>query len=138
MSICCGNSWVGTSGINGDRFYISSDKTTLVLSDGASGAGREGKVMMSKCCVESIENNPFLNSGLTAKEYLDKMIWKINNDLIRISQENNNYIFGTLIICIIYDDVITLASVGDSPAYFIRDNNIKRIFKPKKTYQNLI
>ena len=108
------------------------------MSDGASGAGREGKVMMSKCCVENIENNPFLNSNLTAKEYLDKMIWKINNDLIKISQESNNYIFGTLIICIIYDDVVTLASVGDSPAYFIRDNNIKRIVKPKKTYQSLI
>ena len=42
MAKCFGKSIVGTSGVNGDAFYISSDKSTIVLADGASGAGADG------------------------------------------------------------------------------------------------
>ncbi len=74
MSLCYGNSHVGTSGINGDSFYISPDNTVFMLSDGASGAGSEGKVIMSKLCAEMVKNNSFSLSELSAKDYLDKMI----------------------------------------------------------------
>jgi Serine/threonine protein phosphatase len=138
MSICFGDSIIGTSGINGDMFYISPDNTTLLLSDGASGAGSEGKVVMSKCCARNIEENPFCSSGLSPKAYLEKMIWKINNDLIGISQKSKTYTFGTLVICVIHNNKATFMSVGDSPAYFIHNNIIKRVARTKKTYQNLI
>ena len=59
MSMCYGNSLVGTSGVNGDSFYISPDNTVFMLSDGASGAGLEGKVIMSQLCTETVKNNPF-------------------------------------------------------------------------------
>jgi len=138
MPISYGKSIVGTSGINGDAFYISSDNSTLVLSDGASGAGADGKVAMSSCCIENIKAFPYHESGLTPKEYIDKTIWKINNDLINLSQESNKYIFGTVIVCIIKNDTLTVASVGDSPAYLIKENTIERIAKTKKKYDNLI
>ncbi len=138
MSICFGSSIVGTSGINGDMFYISPDNTTLLLSDGASGAGNEGKVVMSKCCVRNIDENPFGSSGLSPKVYLERMIWKINNDLIDISQKSKTYTFGTLVICVIHNNIATFASVGDSPAYYIHNDIIKRVARTKKTYQNLI
>ena len=117
MSICFGNSMTGTSGINGDMFYIYPDKTTFLLSDGASGAGEEGKVVMAKHCVKTIEENPFNLSGLSAKEYLDKMIWKINNDLIDISQKAMNYTFGTLVICVVHVNTAMITTIGDSSAY---------------------
>lgn len=138
MSKCFGSSLVGTSGINGDMFYISPDYTTLLLADGASGAGSEGKVVMSKCCVRNIEENPFCSSGLSPKSYMEQMIWKINNDLIEISQKSKAYTFGTLVICVIHNNIATFASVGDSPAYIIHDITIERVAKTKRTYQNLI
>lgn len=138
MSQCYGNSLVGTSGINGDSFYISPDNTVFMLSDGASGAGSEGKVLMSATCAEIIKNNPFSTSGLSAKDYLDKMIWEINGKLIEFSQSRKSLIFGTLVICAVCGDTVHIAAAGDSPAYFIRNNSISRAAKPKKKYQNLI
>ena len=138
MALCYGNSTVGTSGINGDMFFISADNTTIILSDGASGAGVDGKVIMSRHCAKTIEENPFTLSGLSAKEYLDKMIWKINNDLIEISQQSKTYIFGTLTICVVYNNIAAITSVGDSSAYFMRKHSVSKIAKAQKIYQNLI
>ena len=138
MAKCFGKSVVGTSGVNGDAFYISSDKSTIVLADGASGAGADGKVIMSKCCVENIEAFPFSKSNLSPKEYIEKIIWKITNDLIQHSQKQNKYIFGTLVISIISNNVATFASMGDSPAFLIKEGKIKRVSKTKKTYDNLV
>ncbi len=138
MSISHGNSLVGTSGVNGDSFYISPDNTVFMLSDGASGAGKEGKVIMSQLCTETVKNNPFSSSGLSAMDYLDKMIWQINNKLIEVSQSRKSLVFGTLVICVVCGDTAFIAAAGDSPAYFIRNNNAVRIAKSKKTYQNLI
>lgn len=138
MAKCFGKSIVGTSGVNGDAFYISSDKSTIILADGASGAGADGKTIMSKCCVENIEAFPFSKANLSPKEYIEKIIWKINNELIQHSQKQNKYIFGTLVICIISNNVATFASIGDSPAFLIKEGKIKRVSKTKKTYDNLI
>ena len=41
-----GATLVGSSGINGDSFYISPDEKVFILSDGASGAGKNGKVLI--------------------------------------------------------------------------------------------
>ena len=138
MAICFGDSLVGTSGINGDAFYISPDYSTILFADGASGAGNDGKVTMSRCCVRNIEAFPFFNSGLSPQKYIDELICKINNELIYISQKNNKYIFGTIVICVINDDFATFASIGDSSAFVISENNIERIAKTKKTYDNLV
>lgn len=138
MALCYGNSLVGTSGVNGDAFYISPDNTTIMLADGASGAGREGKVVMSSHCAKIIKENPFATSGLSAKDYLEKTIWKINNDLIHISQQSKTNTFGTLVICVVVNNIAIIASIGDSPAYFIHESSVKRVAKTRKTYQNLI
>lgn len=138
MADCYGDSLVGTSGVNGDMFYVSQDKTTLLLSDGASGAGDDGKVAMSHCCAKTVEEFPFSTSGLSPKEYLEAVIWKINNELIKLSQEKKKYIFGTLVICVISENKATFATVGDSPAFLINQEGIRRVAKPKKTYDNLI
>lgn len=138
MSICYGNSLVGTSGVNGDSFYISPDNRVFMLSDGASGAGSEGKVIMSRTCAETVKNNPFSSSGLSARNYLDKMVWEINGKLTEVSRSRKSLIFGTLVICAVCGDNVYVVSAGDSPAYFIRNNAVSRIAKPKKKYQNLI
>jgi len=138
MPICYGESLVGTSGINGDMFYISPDKTTLVLSDGASGAGKMGKVVMSECCVRNIKESPFCLSNLSAKEYIENMVWRINNELIYISQKSKTLTFGTLDICVIDNNVATIATIGDSPAYIIHDNTVKRVAKPVKRYKTIV
>lgn len=138
MALCVGCSMVGTSGINGDAYYISPDKTTFLLADGASGAGSEGKVLMSKLCVEVVKNNPFFLSEMSPKEYLVKLIWEINNRLIAVSQEQKHDIFGTIVIGVVKERVGTIVAIGDSPAFWIHGNTITRVAKTKKTYYNLV
>ena len=138
MGVFYGSSAVGTSGINGDTFFTSPDKSTMMLSDGASGAGDEGKVVMSNYCAKIIRESPFLNSGLSADEYFDKIIYRINNGLIKISQECKTYTFGTLVICLLQGDTAAVASIGDSPAYHIHGQTVKRVAKTKRTFSNLI
>ena len=87
MAKCYGNSLIGTSGINGDRFYISSDRSTIMLADGVSGAGADGKVAMSTLCVETAESMSFCESGLSPEVYIRENVWKINNELITMSQQ---------------------------------------------------
>ncbi|MFA7193228.1 MAG: hypothetical protein WC131_03850 [Bacilli bacterium] len=152
MPISFGNSVVGTSGINGDKFFIShnNNAATLLLSDGASGAGSQGKTKMSECCVRVVKENPFDPLKQSPKDYIKQMIWKMNNELIDISQKNNNNTFGTVVICVVANSncnsnnnnkknsKATFASIGDSPAYLIHNNFIKRIAKTKRSYSNLV
>lgn len=135
---CEGYSVAGTSGINGDAYYISPDQTTFLLADGASGAGRDGKVLMSNLCAEMAKSHPFSSSKLRPEEYLSQLIWEINNKLIAVSQERKRYIFGTIVVCVVKDDTATIAAIGDSPAFFIRHDTITRVAKPLKTYHNLV
>ena len=46
--ISYGSSCTGSSGVNGDIYYISPDNKVFILADGASGAGEAGKVLMGK------------------------------------------------------------------------------------------
>ena len=81
---------------------------------------------------------PLFPVETSAKDYIDKMIWQINNKLIEISQSRKSLVFGTLVICAVCGDTIHIAAAGDSPAYFLHNNTAVRIAKPKKKYQNLI
>lgn len=137
--ICCeGYSITGTSGINGDAYYISPDQTLFLLADGASGAGSEGKVLMARLCVETARNHPFSLSEQPPKEYLSALIWEVNNKLIALSQERGQYVFGTLIIGVVKDGLATVAAVGDSPGFYIHHNVVKQVAKTKKAYYNLV
>lgn len=138
MTCCEGYSITGTSGINGDAFYISPDQTLFLLADGASGAGSEGKVLMARLCVEAARNHPFPLSELSPKEYLSALIWEVNNKLIALSQERRQYVFGTLIIGVVKDGLVTVAAVGDSPGFYIHHNVVKQVAKTKKAYYNLV
>ncbi len=133
-----GNTMTGSSGSNGDVFYISPDKKAFLLADGASGAGVEGKQLMGKTCIDSIKNFDYVNSGLVASDYIDKLIWKINNELIDISQRYRKSIYGTIIIGIYDDGVLTITSIGDSPAFYYNGKETKRIAKNKKRYESMI
>lgn len=138
MLECFGDSRVGTSGVNGDAFYISPDASTLVLADGASGAGSDGKVWMSRCCVENAERFPFSSSGLTPRAYIDALMRRVNDELTELSRRRDHYIFGTLVLCVVSGGVASFASAGDSLALLAHGGRFARVGRPVKLYDNLI
>ncbi|WMJ22606.1 hypothetical protein RBG61_11495 [Paludicola sp. MB14-C6] len=133
-----GNTCVGSSNVNGDVFYISSDHKVYLLADGASGAGNDGKVLMGKICIEIIENFEYDSTKLNAKEYIDQLFWKINNRLIETSQYFKKLVFGTLNLAVVDDDILTITTLGDSPAFYYNGVEINRVAKNKKQYEWMI
>ena len=133
-----GTTMIGTSGVNGDAFYISPDKKVYILSDGASGAGKDGKVVMSNTCVEIAKKYDFTTLNLSAKEYVDFLFWKMNNQLINLSQKNRTRFYGTIIIAVIDNNELTVTTFGDSPAFLFSDGIISRVAKNKKRYEDMI
>lgn len=133
-----GTTMTGTSGVNGDSFYISDNKKVFILSDGASGAGSNGKVLMSNTCIEEAKNYDYLTSKLDAKNYVDTLFWKINNKLIEISQESRQLAYGTIIIAVVDKATLTVTTFGDSPAYLMTAGKIKRVARNKKRYEDMI
>jgi len=128
----------GSSGVNGDVFYISPDNKVFLLADGASGAGNDGKVLMGKTCIEIVKEFDYSSSRLDAKEYVDKLFWKINNRLIEISQEHRKLVYGTIDIAIFDNGILTVTTLGDSPVFYYDEHEIKRVAKNPKKYEDMI
>jgi|GEM_PF-2307762 len=133
-----GKSMVGSTGINGDVFYVSHDQKVFLLADGASGAGEHGKVLMGKTCVDIATEFDYSISKFEPKEYVDKLLNKINQRLIELSQEYKKGVCGTIIIAIVDNETLTVTTLGDSPAYLCSNNSIFRVAKNQRRYENLI
>lgn len=133
-----GAAHTGSSGINGDVFFISYDKKVFLLADGASGAGDDGKVLMGRICIDIAKQFDYSSSDLDAKEYVDKLFWKINNRLIEVSQERKSLVYGTVDIAVFDNGTLTITTLGDSPAYYFNGVESKRIAKNQKKYEGMI
>ena len=136
--IAYGKTLTGSSGVNGDNFYISPDNRLFVLADGASGAGKDGKVVMSSTCVGVARQFDFISSGLSPREYIDSLFHKINQTLIEISQREQVLCYGTLVIAFINNDDLWITKYGDSPAYLMKDGKIERVARNRRRYEDMI
>lgn len=133
-----GATLTGSTGINGDSYYISPDNKVFILSDGATGAGEKGKVIMSNTCVEIAKQYDFSASNLDPKDYVDSLFYRMNNKLIEISQNHRQRLYGTIVIAVIEKNTLTVTTLGDSPAYLLVDGIIKRVAKNKLKYTDMI
>lgn len=127
---------VGASGINADSYYISQDRKILSIADGASGAF--DKVGAGVICMDVIKEFDFYSSGLKPQEYILQCINDANNRLIRKSQQDGYLSFGTMTMVVIDEGRLSIGAVGDTPAFLIQGNKIRKIIKPKKRYAKLI
>lgn len=131
-------SLTGSSGVNGDMVYAAEDGKLFILADGASGAGKDGKVLMGKICQETALEYTYSASEITAAEYVNNLLRKINERLTDVSREHNSYVFGTLDIALIEDGMLTVTSMGDSPMYLKNKYSISQIGRCPKKYEWMI
>jgi serine/threonine protein phosphatase PrpC len=109
-----------------------------VLADGASGAGREGKVAMSRTCVELARSFDFRTSGLNPHDYISALFNRINDALIVLSQREGVLCFGTIVIALIENGELWTTTFGDSPAYLLKGGEMIRLAKNAKRYEWMI
>jgi serine/threonine protein phosphatase PrpC len=131
-----GLSNVGSSGVNADRYYISSDNNVYAISDGASGAF--DKVGAATICMNSISERDYSDTGFDPIEYLKLCIKNANGKLIEKSLRDECLSFGTMTIALLDKNKLYIGAVGDTPAYLIKDNEIFKGIKPKRRYSDLI
>jgi len=133
-----GATLAGSSGVNGDKFYISTNRRLFVLADGASGAGPDGKVAMSATCVQIASEFDFVGADLAPGEYINTLLHKINLALIALSQETGVLCFGTLVIAFVHENSLWVTTYGDSPAYLMQGGKTMRVARNLRRYENMI
>lgn len=127
---------VGASGINADSYHISQDRKIFAIADGASGAF--DKVGAGVICMNVIKELNYHYSGLKPQEYILHCINVANNRLIEKSQLDGHLSFGTMTMAVVDEGRLSIGAVGDTPAFLIQGNQIRKIIKPKKRYAKLI
>lgn len=137
-TVCHAATLAGSSGVNGDAFFISPDQHVFMLANGASGAGREGKVLMGQTCVETARQFPCEASDLRPAKYADGLLREINRKLIALSQERDQLIFVTLDIAVWEADMLAVASMGDFPMFYSHGGKSQRVAQSPREYKWMI
>lgn len=127
---------VGASGTNADSYYISQDEKVFAVADGASGAF--DKVEAGTICMNAIRELDYHSLGLNLQEYILHCINAANSRLIEKSQLDGHLSFGTMNMAVVDEGKLSVGAVGDTPAFLIQGNKIRKIIKPKKRYAKLI
>lgn len=127
---------VGSSRVNGDKCFISGNKSVFAVADGASGA--KDKVQASLCCIKPLEEMPFNSSEISSAEYIKHSINQANKYLVEKSQADGKLSFGTFTLSVYSDGILYTGAVGDTPAFLFKKESIIQLVKPKKRYSNAV
>lgn len=131
-----GASITGSSGINADKYFISSDNKLLAVSDGASGA--YDKVGASACCIGPLLEYEYNESDIQPVDYIHRIFSTANQRLIDKSMQDGKSSFATLTIAMEKDGVLYVGAVGDTPAFLVRDGVVTKLTNPRKAYTKLV
>lgn len=129
-------SLVGASGCNGDAYWVSEDCKIVAVADGASGAF--DKVAASSICMDIFRNFPYISAGMSPIEYIEHCFKQANQELVKKSQDDGQLSFGTLTVAVIENNIITVGAVGDTLAFLLQGNVIKKVTSPRKRYTQLV
>ena len=132
---------------NQDYYYIPKEDEEIKLAILADGmGGYNGGEIASKLATETIKNyiSNNLYSTLPEKNEIEKLILNAieyaNMVVYEKSKENENLsgMGTTLEVCLIYNNMVYVAHIGDSRVYLIRDNKIKQLTTDHSYVENLI
>jgi protein phosphatase len=116
---------------NEDYAGVSEDKHTLVVCDGVGG--HEAGDVASKIAVETIlSRNGLLPEGLTLPDESRRLIASVRLANRRIHRDGQSTLgtggMGTTAVAITANrDVLTIAHVGDSRCYRLREGNLEKL-----------
>ncbi|MBE7054062.1 MAG: Stp1/IreP family PP2C-type Ser/Thr phosphatase [Ruminococcaceae bacterium] len=132
--------------VNEDNYYVSdflNDNGFIIVADGMGG--HNGGQIASKTAIDAIKNNLSLESMLLMSEdeienHLNDCIDNANNEVIlkSLTDEHLNGMGTTLVLCVVLNNKIYIANIGDSRFYAIRDNKIAQVTKDHSVVQMLI
>ncbi len=127
--------------VNEDSFFVSEignkNAVLAVVADGMGGhnAGEVASAEMVKALKDLIVEN-----DIPAKDLLLSAIAYANNSIYKMSKTTPSlYGMGTTVTaCVIENDKLTAAQVGDSRLYLIKDDKITQITKDHSLVEMLV
>ncbi len=128
---------------NEDRYFVDSTGRVFVVADGIGGASAGEVASELACRLLSQQLSSFYKKDLAPEV--------INENLQAIFQEVNNLILAqrgldsrlqsmgtTALAAVFFDEVVHIASVGDSRAYLKRDNQFTQLTVDDTVAQGLV
>jgi protein phosphatase len=121
------------------HYHEENEYKIYVVADGMGGhnAGEVASKMAAEGIVNYIINNFNKNKS---EEVLKEAIEKVNHDIFIHSTEKDslNGMGTTITACLVIDDKVLVANVGDSSCFGIKENNIVKITKDHSLVQELV
>lgn len=117
-------------------FYEGNHYNIYVVADGMGGHNA-GEVA-SKIAVESVIS--YVNNNASLEHSLEEAVLHANKKIYELSTKEKNYggMGTTLTACLIRDDSIEIANVGDSCCFGINEEEIVKLTKDHSLVQELI
>jgi len=100
-----------------------------IVADGVGGES-QGEVA-SRYAVQKVIYEYFRQPGVNPGDRLTRLIQQAGNEINLFAEEGISYrrMATTMVAAVIKDDYLTVANVGDSRAYLIRDGVVTQITK---------
>ena len=117
-------------------FYEGNHYNVYVVADGMGGHNA-GEVA-SKIAVESVIS--YVNNNASLEHSLEEAVLHANKKIYELSTKEKNFggMGTTLTACLIRDDSIEIANVGDSCCFGINEEEIVKLTKDHSLVQELI
>ncbi len=119
---------------NEDQAFALINATGVILLGVCDGMGGHNKgdyasrLAKDLICEEFRKKNSFANR-YTLQIWLSRLVKKVNSRIYNEAYGNIDYkgMGTTLVLAIIYKDIIMVVNIGDSRAYSVRYNDIKQL-----------
>jgi protein phosphatase len=123
-------------------FYDTNNNLLAIVADGMGGhlAGDVASKMVLDYFQKAWVENTTNFTANEAEEWLNSNLETINSQILSHANSNNECsgMGTTVVIAIIIDDFVTIANIGDSRAYVIKDNLIEQITEDHSLVNELI
>jgi len=105
--------------LNSGRLYI--------VADGVGGASRGDRA--SQYAAQRVSYGYYRQPEVEIGERLQHLMRQAGNEIYRFAENSQNFtrMATTMVAAVILGDKLTIANVGDSRAYLIREGNIKQL-----------
>lgn len=110
----------------------------FLLADGMGG--HKAGDYASRYLVETLKEKLAASEKAPVVRLLTREISKVNEELFRLSLENENLsgMGSTLVCAVIEENILTVANIGDSRAYLVHQNRIRQITRDHSFVEEMV
>ena len=121
-----------------DPHVLGKSGSIYIVADGVGRSSRGD--LASRYAVKSLMYEYYRNPETKITSRLEKFITQAGNEINKHAEESDNYrrMATTLVAAVIQGDSLTVANVGDSRAYLLRDGKIQQLSEDHSLVEEMV